>query len=91
MKTTPDGKQEKGEWFYTVNKGSQKPWNFFLGEFQFWILCPQTGKSDLNIWKDSYRVLHVQHLRIQDPLHLQDKSGEILVPQPDFSLKLNLY
>ena len=75
------------------NKKEVKTLEFlFFGKIQvkffFW---PQTGKSDLNIWKDSYRVVIVQHLRTQDLLHLQDKSGELFVAQPHLSLKLNPY
>ena len=77
---------KSGELFVT------QPWNFYsLAKTSFNFLWPQTGKSDLKIWKDSYRVVNVQHLRTQDLLHLQDTSGELFVTQPYSSHKLNPY
>jgi len=83
--------KKKGNDFILSTKGVKTLEFFLKSEFQFWIFWPQTGKSDLNIWKDSYKVVNVQHLRIQDLLRLQDKSGELLVAQPHLSLKLNPY
>ena len=81
--------KKKGNDFILLTKGVKTLEFFFEEQISVWIFWPQTGKSDLNIWKDSYKVVNVQHLRIQDLLHLQDKSGELLVAQPHSSLKLN--
>ena len=90
-------KNENNTWWQNKKKGNDlilskkgvKNLGIFFEDFSFEFFWPQTGKSDLNIWKDFYRVVNVQHLRIQEPLHLQDKSRELLVAQPYFSLKLN--
>jgi hypothetical protein len=81
--------KRKGEMI--ANKGRQTLDFFWRANSTFRTFWPHTGKSDLNIWKDSYRVANVQNLHIQDLLNLQDKPGELIVAQPHFSLKLNPY